>query len=69
MKRDETSRDEMELHVLEAGEQRGQVVRREHLQMRGVVLGLSPQQEAKPVFQAVGVRNGGNERAARPQDT
>jgi hypothetical protein len=69
VKRNETSRDEMQLNVLEAREQRAQVVRREHLQMRGVVLGLAPQQEAKPVLQAVGVRNGGNERAARPQDT
>jgi hypothetical protein len=69
MKRDETSCDEMQLHVLEAGEQRAQVVRREHLQMRGVVLGLAPQQEAKPVLQAVGVRNRGDERAARSQGT
>jgi hypothetical protein len=68
MKRNETSRDEMQLHVFEAGEQRAQVVRGEHLQMRGVVLGLTSEQEAKPVFQAVGVRNGGNERAARSQD-
>jgi hypothetical protein len=57
MKRYETSRDEMQLHVFEAGEQRAQVVRREHLQMRRVVLGLTPQQEAKPVLQAVGVRD------------
>jgi hypothetical protein len=57
MKRDETSRDEMQLHVLEAGEQRAQIVRREHLQMRGVVLGLAAQQEAKPVLQAVGIRH------------
>ena len=31
MKRDEAARDEMQLHVFEAGEQRAQVVRREHL--------------------------------------
>ena len=68
MKRDKTSRDEMQLYVFEVGEQRAQVVRREHLQMRGVVLGLTSEQEAKPVLQAVGVRNGGDERAARSQD-
>ena len=68
MKRDETSGYEMQLHVFEAGEQRAQVVRREHLQMRGVVLGLASQQEANPVLQPVGVRNGGDERAARSQD-
>ena len=69
MKRDETSGDEMQLHVFEAGEQRAQVVRREHLQMRRVVLGLAPEKEAKPVLQAVGVRNGGDERAGRSKDT
>ena len=69
MKRGEAARDEMQLHVFEACEQRAQVVRREHLQMRGVVLGLTSEQEAKPVLQAVGVRNGGNERAARSKDT
>ena len=43
MKRDEAARDEMQLHVFEACEQRAQVVRREHLQMRGVVLGFAPE--------------------------
>jgi len=57
MKRHETSRDEMQLHVLEADEERAQIVRREQLQMRGVVFGLSAQQETKPVLQAVGIRH------------
>jgi len=64
MKRDKASCDQMQLHVLEAGEQGANVVRREHLQMRRVVLGLLPEQETQPVLQPVGVRNGGDERSS-----
>jgi len=43
MKRHQTSRDQMQVHVVEAAEQRAHVVRREHLQVRGIVLGLVPE--------------------------
>jgi len=60
----EPSRDQMQLHVVEAAEQDTNVTGREHLQVRRVVLGLVPSEEAKPVLQAVGVRHGTDERAA-----
>ena len=64
MKWHEPSRDQMQLHVVEAAEQDTNVTGREHLQVRRVVLGLVPSEEAKPVLQAVGVRHGTDERAA-----
>ena len=45
VKRHEASGDEVELRVVEAGEQRAHVGRREHLKVRRVVLGLAAERE------------------------
>ena len=47
MKRHEASGDEVELRVVEAGEQRAHIRRREHLKVRGVVLGLAAEEKAR----------------------
>jgi len=55
--RHEASGDEVQLRVVEAGEQRAHIPRREHLKMRRVVLGFAAEEKARPVLESVGVRH------------
>src|SRR5262245_42191631 len=59
--------DEGELDPVEAAEQIVQRARREHPQVRGIVLRSSPAQEPEPALDAERVRDGADEDAPRPQ--
>jgi hypothetical protein len=67
--RHEAAGDEVEPRLIEPREQCAHVVRGEHLQVRGIVLGLASGEESQSVLQAVGVRDRRDERAAGTQDT
>jgi len=64
VKRHEPSGDEVELRIVEAGEQRAHIRRREHLKVRRVVLGLATEEKARAVLESVRVRHRRHERPA-----
>jgi hypothetical protein len=68
VKGDEPACDEVQLRFLERGEESAHLPRGKHLQMRRVVLRIAAGEEAQPVLQPIGVRNGGDERTAGAQD-
>src|SRR5207237_6823431 len=64
VKAQEAARHEVQPPLLEAGEERAQVTRREEVQVRRVGLGPAPDEEAEPVLEPVAVRHRADEDTA-----
>ncbi len=61
--------EERDLDRGEVGEQRPDLRRREHVHVRRIAFGLTPEEEAKPVLDPKRVRHGADEDPARLEDT